>query len=240
MNPSPAMQRYAAEIYRLQQDHPQVPIALLTEQIDASAQATAQMVRRLHEAGFLVHEPYRGVRLTAAGEHIAMPALRRQRLSEVFLVQVMGYDWATAHQLAPTFQQGLDPELEDRIDKLTGHPTRCPRGEPIPSKTGALPPVNDISLIEVPSGSECVLSRVRMQDLEKLRYIGSLGLFPGEPFHLLSCAPFRGPLRLQMKRYDHVISFDLARALWVEVTRHGEGNKAVALDQEKVRRSGLR
>lgn len=225
MTASAAMRRYAAEIYRLQQDLPQVPVSLLTEQVAASPQATAQMIRRLNEGGFLIHEPYRGVRLTASGEALAMPALRRHRLTEVFLVRIMGYDWAAAHQLADTFERGINDELEDRMDELTGHPTHCPHGEPIPSKAGVLPPLKDIPLTEVPSGSECTISRVRTHDFDKLHYIASLGLVPGEAFHLLSCAPFKGPLRLQMGRHDHFIGHELAASLWVEVSRRGEGNK---------------
>jgi DtxR family Mn-dependent transcriptional regulator len=225
MTVSPAMQRYAAEIYRLQQDHEQVPLSLLTSHVDSSAQAIASMVKRLQKEGYLVHEPYRGVRLTETGEHIAMPALRRHRLTEVFLVKVMKYDWASAHVLSDTFEKGINDELEDRMDELAGYPTRCPHGEPIPSKAGVMPEVRDEALADVPSGSDCVVSRVRTHDLDKLRYIAEIGLVPGTPFHLLSCAPFRGPLRLEMKSHDHIIGYELSQSLWVEVTKRGEGNK---------------
>ena len=183
------------------------------------------MVKRLQKHGYLVHEPYRGVRLTPTGEKIAMPSLRRHRLTEVFLVKVMKYDWATAHQLADTFELGVNDMIEDRMDELAGRPTRCPHGEPIPSKNGVMPVVRDMSLSNVPSGSDCVISRVRTHDFEKLTYIGELGLVPGTSFHLLSCAPFKGPLRLNMKPHDHVIGYELAASLWVEVTKEGEGNK---------------
>jgi DtxR family Mn-dependent transcriptional regulator len=222
---SPAMRRYAAEIYRLQQDYEQVSLSLLATHVATSAQAISSMVRRLGDDGYLVHEPYRGVRLTSKGEEIAMPALRRHRLVEVFLVRVMGYDWAAAHELADTFENGVNDELEDRIDELTGHPTRCPHGEPIPDKAGIIPVVRDMPLQDVPSGSDCQISRVRTHNTDKLHYIAELGLVPGVSFHLFSCAPFKGPLRLQMKPHDHVIGYELAGALWVEVTKTGEGNK---------------
>jgi DtxR family transcriptional regulator, Mn-dependent transcriptional regulator len=225
MTASPTMQRYAAEIYRLQQDHEQVPLSLLSSHVDSSAQAISTMVKRLQKSGYLVHEPYRGVRLTEAGARIAMPALRRHRLTEVFLVKVMQYDWAAAHELADTFEKGINDELEDRMDELAGNPTRCPHGEPIPSKDGRMPIVKDQPLIAVPSGSDCVISRVRTHELDKLKYIGELGLVPGTPFHLMSCAPFKGPLRLLMKPHDHLIGYELAASLWVEVTQQGEGNK---------------
>jgi DtxR family Mn-dependent transcriptional regulator len=225
MTTSPAMRRYAAEIYRLQQDHEQVPLSLLSSHVEASAQAISTMVKRLNKSGYLIHEPYRGVRLTETGEKIAMPSLRRHRLTEVFLVKVMKYDWASAHTLADTFEKGINDDLEDRMDELAGFPKRCPHGEPIPSKEGIMPKVRDESLVNVPSGSDCVVSRVRTHDLDKLRYIAEIGLVPGTPFHLLSCAPFKGPLRLEMKPHDHIIGYELSQSIWVEVTKRGEGNK---------------
>jgi len=220
-----AMRRYAAEIFRLQQDAPYVGLAELSEIANSSQQATARMVGRMKELKYLEHELYRGVRLTPKGEQIAMPALRRHRLVEVFLVQVMKYGWDEAHELSDSFALGINDPLEDRIDEITGNPTRCPHGEPIPSKDGVMPVVKDVPLLEVPSGSDCIISRVRTHDMEKLRYFAELGLVPGAPFHLFSCAPFKGPLRLQMKPQDHLIGHELAGSLWVEVTKLGEGNK---------------
>lgn len=225
MSTSLAMQRYAAEIYRLQQDHEQVPLSLLSSHIESSAQAISTMVKRLNKGGYLVHEPYRGVRLTPAGEKIAMPSLRRHRLTEVFLVKVMGYDWAAAHELSDVFEKGINDEIEDRVFELAGKPTRCPHGEPIPSKDGVMPIVKDEPLVNVPSESDCIVSRVRTHNPDKLRYIAELGLVPGVPFHLFSCAPFQGPLRLQMKPHDHIIGYELSQSIWVEVTKKGTGNK---------------
>ena len=90
-----------------------------------------------------------------------------------------------------------------------------------------MPVVNDVPLLEVPSGSDCVISRVRTHDEDKLRYFAELGLVPGVPFHLFSCAPFKGPLRLLAKPHDHLIGHELAGALWVEVAKRGAGNNPV-------------
>jgi len=227
MEISPVMRSYAAEIYRLQQDFPQVPLSTLTEEMNISAQAVSNMVQRMKKAGYLDYEPYRGVHLTPGGEKIAMPALRRHRLVEVFLVRIMRYDWATAHELSDVFERGVNDEIEDRIDELCGLPRHCPHGEPIPSKEGVMPPVHDRMLIDVPSGSDCTVSRVRTHDPDKLRYIAELGMLPGVRFHLFSCAPFKGPLRLQMKPQDHIIGYELSRHLWVTVQKVGPGNKPI-------------
>ena len=228
---TPAMQRYAAEIFRLQQDTGYVGLNELSESANSSMQATARMVGRMKKLDYLDHELYRGVRLTVKGEQIAMPALRRHRLVEVFLVKVMKYGWDEAHELSDTFALGVNDVVEDRIDEITGHPKRCPHGEPIPSKDGVMPVVKDVPLLEVPSGSDCVISRVRTHEEDKLRYFAELGLVPGVPFHLFSCAPFKGPLRLQMKPHDHLIGYELAGCLWVEVTKLGDGNKLPPLNK---------
>lgn len=222
---TPAMQRYAAEIYRLQQDSQFVALTELSEHAHASAQATSRMVGRMKGSGYLEHELYRGVRLTSKGEKIAMPALRRHRLVEVFLVKAMKYGWDEAHELSDSFALGVNNQIEDRIDEITGRPTRCPHGEPIPSKDGVMPLVKDVNLLEVLSGSDCIISRVRTHDGDKLRYFADLGLVPGVRFHLFSCAPFKGPLNLQVKPHNHLIGYELAGSLWVEVTTLGEGNK---------------
>jgi len=213
---SPAMQRYAAEVFRIQQDAPQVSLSTLAAQVESSPQAIARMVRRMTEAGFATYEPYRGVRLTEAGQRIAMPALRRHRLGEVFLVKVMGYDWAAAHELTDTFERGLNDELEDKLDEMAGRPTRCPHGEPIPTKDGKITFPKDGPLVKQEAGAALRLSRVRTHDMDKLRYIGNLGLVPGVEFTLVSRAPFNGPLRLQFERNEQVIGFELASSLWVE------------------------
>lgn len=217
------MQRYAAEIYRLQQDHDQVALSDLTDHVDKSAQAISKMIARMKESGFLEHLPYQGVRLTPEGETIAMPALRRHRLAEVYLVQHMGYDWASAHELTDTFELGLNDELEDRIDELTGHPSNCPHGEPIPTKDGQISYPDDRPLTDLGSLHRCRISRVRTHDMDKLRYLASLHLTPGTVITIAGCAPFQGPLRIKVKKddnsrieIDQVIGYELAKVLWVD------------------------
>jgi DtxR family Mn-dependent transcriptional regulator len=213
------MRRYTAEIYRLQQEQPEVKLSDLSEHVDASIQAVSRMVRRLRKGGYLTYEPYRGVRLTREGESIAMPALRRHRLIEVFLVRIMGFDWAEAHDLSDEFELGVNQKLEDRIDDMTGHPTRCPHGEPIPTKQGVMPVVVDTPLTGLEPGAKGLISRVRTHDHDKLRYIAELGLVPGEEIAIIGCAPFRGPLRIRMDSHEQVIGYELASSLWIELDK---------------------
>jgi DtxR family Mn-dependent transcriptional regulator len=213
---TPAMKRYAAEIYRLEQDSPFVGLSELSESVNASLQATSRMVGRMKQLDYLQHEPYRGVRLTGEGQRIAMPALRRHRLVEVFLVRVMHFGWDEAHDLSDDFELGINDLLEDRIDEITDHPTRCPHGEPIPSKDGVMPEVNDVSLAQLQPVTRCRISRVRTHEPEKLRYFADLGLIPAVEFELRFRAPFNGPFRIYVGREENVLGYDLAAALFVD------------------------
>jgi len=221
MHVSPAMQRYAAEIYRLQQDHPFATLSMLAEHVDASLQAVSRMITRLEEGGLLVREPYRGVRLTPAGEQAAIPELRRHRLLEVFLVKVMKFGWDEAHDLTDGFALGIDQKLEDRIDDLTGHPTHCPHGEPIPTRDGVITPVHDRSLTTLQSGEIGHISRARTHDGPKLRYLAEQGLVPGVGFRVVSRAPFNGPIRVLADKQEHILGHELSQVIWVE-TFEGE------------------
>ncbi len=109
------MRRYAAEIFRLQEDRPFVTLSDLSEHVNASPQAISRMVTRLKERGFVEHEPYRGVRLTKAGESIALPAIRRHRVVEVFMVRMLGFGWDEVHDYSDRFELGIDEIIEDRI-----------------------------------------------------------------------------------------------------------------------------
>ncbi|HNS03573.1 MAG TPA: metal-dependent transcriptional regulator [Anaerolineae bacterium] len=214
---SKAQQHYLAELYRLQQDSASfVSLSTLAETLDASIQAVSRMVRRLKEYGLVEHELYQGVSLTAEGERQAMPAIRRHRLIEVFLVRVMGFGWDEAHELTDQLELGVNSTLEDRMDALAGYPTRCPHGEPIPSKEGVMPRVDDEPLVNKQPGARLRISRVRTRDAEMLQYIAALGFLPGVELQFVAQAPFGGPLRLACHGQEHIIGRELAAALWVE------------------------
>ncbi len=211
-----AMRRYAAEIYRLQEDEPFVPPSLLAFHVDVSHQAVDRMLRRLRAAGLVKHERYRGVRLTASGEVAAMPALRRHRLVEVFLVKILGYGWHEVHDHAEQLERGVDEPLEVRMATLAGNPTRCPHGELIPDADGHMPVISDVCLTTLPLGTRARVSRVRTHDPDKLIYMRDIGLVPGVAFTLQERAPFEGPLRLDYDGRDAVLGHRLAATLWVE------------------------
>lgn len=215
MEPSVAMREYLAEIYRLQEDEPTVSTTSLAERLDVSAPAVPRMLKRLKSAGYVKHIPYQGVELTDHGREEALQELRRHRILEVFLVDVMEFTWDEVHEQADHLGQGLTDKITARMSEMTGHPTRCPHGEPIPDREGNLPQVEDIAIINLGVGHKGAVSRVRTDDPERLKYFASLGLVPGAEFSIVGRAPFNGPMRLRVGRDEVVLGVELTKSLWV-------------------------
>ena len=218
MTATDSMQEYLAEAYRIayyQPDSPYVSTSALAEEMHVSAPAVTRMVQRLKHAGFLDHEPYRGIRLTEAGEREALANIRRHRLVERFLVDVMGFGWHEVHDDADDMGLVVSDALVDKMDEMSGYPKRCPHGEPIPTADGQMPRVIDYPLSEVDVERDYVISRVHTHDPHKLRYFSELALEPGKRFRLVMRAPFKGPLQLQVDGQTHFLGHELAGAVRV-------------------------
>lgn len=218
MGASNAMQEYLAEAYRLayyQADSLYISTSALADVLGVSAPAVTRMVQRLKEAGYLEHEPYRGIRLTTEGERAALANIRRHRLVERFMVDIMGFDWHEVHDEADELGLVVSDDVIDRMDQMSGFPRRCPHGEPIPASDLTMPRVIDFPLTEGEPGTELVISRVRTHDASKLAYLGELHLKPGTRFDLIARAPFNGPLQLRVNGEVRVIGHELAAELRV-------------------------
>jgi DtxR family Mn-dependent transcriptional regulator len=173
------------------------------------------MLKRLKSAGYVKHIPYQGVELTERGRIEALKEIRRHRILEVFLVNIMGFRWDEVHEHAEELGKGLNDVISQRMAEMTQFPARCPHGEPIPNESGQLPILEDISIINLAVGYKGVVSRVRTDDPEKLKYFASLGLVPGASFEIVGRAPFNGPMRLNVGREEVVLGVNLTEALWV-------------------------
>ncbi|HXG56448.1 MAG TPA: metal-dependent transcriptional regulator, partial [Vicinamibacterales bacterium] len=137
------------------------------------------MVKTLAESGLVKYEPYAGVRLSAAGEKLAAMVLRRHRLIELFLVQVMGMSWTEVHEEAEHLEHAVSERLIDRIDEMLGRPVVDPHGDPIPDPQGAFDRREYDTLLTCPVGARVTVSRVTDQDSSFLRFVERHDLKPG-------------------------------------------------------------
>jgi DtxR family Mn-dependent transcriptional regulator len=185
MLPSSTVENYLKAIHmaqgRLDGDRALVPMGQLSAALGVVPGTATSMVKALADAGLVTYEPYSGVRLTPSGEKLAAAVLRRHRLVELFLVQVMGMSWAEVHDEAEQLEHAVSDRLIDRIDEMLGRPAVDPHGDPIPDTEGYIPPADLHTLLTCPIDHPLVVSRVVDQDADFLRFIEQSDLKPGQP-----------------------------------------------------------
>jgi DtxR family Mn-dependent transcriptional regulator len=181
---SQTVENYLKAIYMAQgaQDDPGslVPMGQLAAALGVVPGTATTMVKTLAESGLAYYEPYAGVRLTAAGEKLAALVLRRHRLIEQFLVQVLGMNWSEVHEEAEHLEHAVSERLIDRIDEMLGRPAVDPHGDPIPGPEGTLERQTYPDLLTSPLNTPLVVARVIAQDAEFLRFIEQRDLKPGQ------------------------------------------------------------
>lgn len=212
---SPVVEDYLKAIWMLQQAESPVSTSRIAEQLGLTAAAVTAMVKRLAEQGLLEHERYYGVHLTEAGERASLRIVRRHRVLELFLTQVLDYEWDRVHEEAERLEHAASDELIERLVRLLGEPERDPHGSAIPTAEGELNRVEYPVLADAEAGSAARVVEVRVKEPEQLRYIGSLGLYPGAEVVVTECAPFEGPLTLEVDGQSRVLARSLARRIHV-------------------------
>jgi DtxR family Mn-dependent transcriptional regulator len=137
------------------------------------------MVKTLERSGLVAYEPYSGVRLSAAGHRAATHVVRRHRLTELFLVEKLGFDWSEVHEEAEQLEHAMSDKVIDRLDEMLGYPRFDPHGDPIPDASGATQAVSWLRLADCPAGAAFTIARVSDQDEDFLRFADRHGLKPG-------------------------------------------------------------
>jgi DtxR family Mn-dependent transcriptional regulator len=155
----------------------------------------------------------RGVELTAHGERHALLIVRRHRLLETYLAEVLAVPWDEVHDEAEILEHALSDRLADRIDDALGNPTRDPHGDPIPPRSGIHAEDWGDPLESAPPGSHFLVQRVSDRDSEALRYLGELGIRPGVRLFVEDRAPFGGPLWISLDGQRHALGIGLIRLI---------------------------
>src|SRR5256714_4734997 len=163
----------------------------LADALGVSPGTATATVKRLAERGLLDHKPYRGVELTKRGSRAAVAAIRRHRIVERFLADMLGYAWNEADRLAGSFEHELPQEVEDRLFVALHRPETCPHGFPIPEPEGIdIPEMPPLYALE--PGDEAVVAVPGSTEADMVAFLDTLGLRPGVRIEVLEKHPFDG------------------------------------------------
>jgi DtxR family transcriptional regulator, Mn-dependent transcriptional regulator len=217
-----AVQDYANAIWSLaRRSRTPVSTSAMAERLDVSPASASAMIRRLETLGLVSREPYHGVRLTRAGERVALEVLRHHRLLELYLAEALGMSWDRVHEEAEVLEHAISPELSELIAAKLGNPTHDPHGDPIPTRDGEIDERPTRALADLRPGEGGTFSRVSDSNSDMLRYLSGRGIAPGATLKLMGQEPFGGPLTVRANGRDHALGGQLARAMRIETSKRG-------------------
>jgi DtxR family Mn-dependent transcriptional regulator len=186
----------------------------LAEELGVSGPTVTATLHRLEKAG-LIERPNGGVELTEEGRAQAVSIIRRHRLAEVFLHDVLQLPWDVVHDEACRWEHALSPKVADALESFLEDPERCPHGHVIPRAGGTLTASEGIPLASATAGRRYRVADVDERGGEFLAYLGGLGLYPGTELEVLDVAPFEGPITLRIGDEQRAIGRDAASRIGV-------------------------
>jgi DtxR family Mn-dependent transcriptional regulator len=209
-------EEYLEAIYRLEREGPGVTTSSLASEIGVAPASVSGMLKKLAGEGYIEHQARGEAKLTRKGLEVGVRVLRRHRIAECFLTQILGMEWDEVHSEACMLEHAISARVEERLLAVLGNPKNCPHGHPIPPADLSDPERPGIPLAQLEAGEGALVHGVTEEITEMLRYLGSIGLRPGADVEILEKAPLGGPVTVRIRGdRQHAISLELARMVIV-------------------------
>jgi DtxR family Mn-dependent transcriptional regulator len=190
----------------------------VAELMQTKAASVTDMLRKLADKGWVNYQKYQGVRLSPAGEKIALSIVRKHRLWEVFLVDKMGFNWDEVHEIAEQLEHIESDELVQKLDAYLGFPKTDPHGDPIPNKEGILPELAYLHLSEIKAGKNCKLMGVAQDSAVFLQLLTKLNLSLGAKLAIMEINEFDRSFFVSINDAEPIfISHEVAKNILVKI-----------------------
>lgn len=212
---SESTEEYLEALFKLARSDGGITVGRLAEELHVAPSSASQMLVRLAEEGLVARGPDGTPRLTEQGEREGALLVRRHRLSERFLADLLDLPWDLVHEEACKMEHALSPEVEARLADRLGNPLTCPHGHIIPDEDGHLEEQPVRSLDQLRAGEHGVIARVAERRPELLRYLASLGLIPQARVRVESVAPFGGPHLVRVGEAEYAVGREVAAQVFV-------------------------
>lgn len=215
MKVSPSVENYLKNIYELQERDGLARTKKLAERMQVSLGTITNTVELLEKHQFIKHTRYKGVTLTEKGKQIALDVIRRHRLTERLLTDILRMDWSKVHELACKLEHDITEDVIKPLGKILGHPKTCPHGNPIPTKCGGIIEEETKPLIDLKPQETGIIVKIVEEKSELLRYLNSLGIEPGTSIKIEKRIKSKKTEFLQLKNIDTPLSHNIASSIWV-------------------------
>ena len=215
--PSEQIENYLKNIYKIQATDGKVTTTSLSDRLQISPASVTEMVKKLADDGSLTHTPYKGFELTESGKRQALKVVRKHRLWEMFLVEVLHFGWDEIDEEAEKLEHFMSAKMEDKIDEVLGHPRVDPHGDPIPANDGSMKKIRSVPLAEIEEGSSVRILRVSDSSPELLQYASSVGLTLNKKITIKQRMKFDDSLIVRIGTKELTISSRVAENVFAEI-----------------------
>ena len=215
--PSQTKENYLKALYNLADRNGEVSVSQLSKEMGVSAPTVNSMVRKLQEKGWVRYEKYKPLHLTKSGRKAAALIIRKHRITEMFLVERMGFGWEEVHDIAEEMEHIHSEILFERMDEILGYPTIDPHGSPIPDKDGKVILREYQKLAEVAPGTTVRLCALTNSSSEFLLFLNSKTLELGVEIRIIEREPFDQSLTVSYGNLESImLSREVCERLLVE------------------------
>jgi DtxR family Mn-dependent transcriptional regulator len=209
---------YLKHILKLQQVKSPVSTSALASAMEISPASVTDMLKKMAVRGLINYRPYHGITLTEEGENETVKAVRRHRIVERFLTDMLGFKWHQAHEEASAFELYISDEVERRMYIALNKPVVCPHGYPIPSSVDDTL-IDAVPLYSLEPGQTAKVVSVQDDEPELLQFMASLGIMPGASIKVEGKDPFKGPLQARVGKKKRTVGWHLANQVYVDDVR---------------------
>lgn len=207
---------YLSTIYKHRDSEGAIKSNQIAERLEISGAAVTDMLKKLSKDGYVDYKKYKGIRLTKVGEEYAMNMVRRHRIWEMFLHQVVGIPWDKVHAEAENLEHSSSDDLIDRLEEMLDFPEFDPHGDPIPDKNGKLPEQKKAkSLSVMQPGSRVKVLKVNDFDSSFLKHISRIGIGLNKEIEVKDVLKFDGSMLLAIDGKELNVSNKLAANIFV-------------------------
>ena len=214
--PTTVKENYLKALFALEKEGGQISITELSSKLEVSKPTANNMVKSLQEQGWVVYQKYKPLQLTEQGRKAAAKVIRKHRLTEMFLYEIMGFGWEEVHEIAEQMEHIDSEKLFSRMDEMLNHPSFDPHGSPIPDKEGNLPEQPSLLLADIPNGQQVQVCALADSSTELLCYLDKLQIQLGTIIQVLERESFDNSLLVSWdEKTPIVISEKVGKSLLV-------------------------
>ena len=215
--PTQTKENYLKAIYFLEQTNEKVTLTELGKVMGVSKPTVNNMIKKLTQNGWINYEKYKPIHLTKKGKLEAALIIRKHRLTEMFLVKIMGFGWEEVHLIAEEMEHLKTETLFDRMDELLGYPSSDPHGSPIPDKNGEFNRKNYLKMSSIDVGEEVILKAIGDSSILLLSLLNEKFIMLGTTFTIQKIDEFDNTMYVDFEKFRNIaLSNEVCKRLLVE------------------------